>query len=323
MKAIKRGFVRTITAPGVSALVVVGLLLTGPHAAWAKKPSGAPNAVDPTAVTGCGTLSASNTIYALTNNITTTGTGDCIVITGSDDTLDFAGFNVTFTGTAGTNTGAGLDIKSFSDQSVIEGDNATITGFKEGVLDDGSNTTGDDISMQTNQVGLLMTGGTGYWTNFATVSNTAQGVYLKACSDECGVADFFSSGNSGDGVLVTGSDGARVTIFSSVDNGGIGVHLGCTSGCGSNSAVKVGDAPEGFISGSAIEGNAGDGIFLDASESNKQDQVFLINASGNGAIDLHDATNTCGNNHWVHDEYGTAKAGSTSNPVCIPNTPIP
>ena len=80
MKAIKRGFVRTITAPGVSALVVVGLLLTGPHAAWAKKPSGAPNAVDPTAVTGCGTLSASNTIYALTNNITTTGTGDCIVL---------------------------------------------------------------------------------------------------------------------------------------------------------------------------------------------------------------------------------------------------
>ena len=116
-------------------------------------------------------------------------------------------------------------------------------------------------------------------------------------------------------------------MFLSVDNGGAGVHIGCTSGCGTNSSVKVGDAPEGETGGTspAVTGNAGDGIFLDASEASTGDRVFLINASGNhttSGYDLHDASSTCGANHWVTNTFnpptGTARAGTVSSPACIP-----
>jgi len=311
------------------ALALIGaLLLTGPQSASAKTSHSSPNVVDPTSITGCGTLSSDNTIYALANNITTTGTGNCIVLSGASQTLDLAGHDITFAGTAGTSTGAGLLITNEASEDVVEGDNSTITGFKEGVLDQGLDTAGDDINLISNGIGLELNGGgffggTDIWTNFAAESNTAQGVYLKSCGDECTIWDFFSASNGGDGVLITDSAGARVSVFSSVENGGAGVHVGCSGSCGCNSAIKIGDAPTAGAGSPAITLNAGDGILLDASESGNADQVYLVKASGNTGIDLHDASYTCSNNHWVHNQYGTSKAGSTSDPACIPNDTIP
>ena len=134
--------------------------------------------------------------------------------------------------------------------------------------------------------------------------------------------EFDASGNGADGVLVQGSEGPRISIFTLDNNGGDGLHVGCTSGCGSNSTVKIVDAPIGFDTPPAIAGNAGDGIFLDASESSTKDQVTLVKASGNGGVDLHDASTTCGSNHWVHNDYGTASAHGVSSPACIPNVPF-
>ena len=326
MKVIKRGFFGRVGAPSLSIFALtVGLVFTGSQAAWAKKPHASANAVDPTSVTACGTLSANNTIYQLTQNIVqASGTGNCIVLSGHNDTLNLFGYNITRTAT-GTSAGAGLDVTG--DTNVIEGFNATVSGFAEGVLDSAANTVGDSINLISNGIGLeLASGGsTQLWTNFSADSNTAQGVYLKACSDECGVSDFDASDNGADGVLITGSATARVNIFTAFDNGGAGVHVGCTWGCGSNSSVEVGDAPEGAPGAPAISGNKGDGIFLDASESTRDDQVFLIKASGNGVTsgyDLHDASATCGSNHWVTNDYGTANANGVSNPVCIPLTPF-
>jgi|SRR5208282_1833119 len=324
MKVIKRGFFGRVGAPCLSIFALtVGLVFTGSQAAWAKKPHASANAVDPTSVTACGTLSANNTIYQLTQNISTAATGNCIVLSGHNDTLNLFGYSITFTGTAGTSTGAGLDVTG--DTNVIEGFNATISGFAEGVLDSADNTVGDNINLISNGIGLeLVSGGsTQMWTNFSADSNTAQGVYLKSCSDECGVSDFDASDNGGDGVLITGSATARVNVFTAFDNGGAGVHVGCTSGCGANSSVEVGDAPIGITTTPAISGNKGDGIFLDASESTRADQVFLIKASGNGVTsgyDLHDASATCGSNHWVGNDYGTANANGVSDPACIPLT---
>src|SRR5208337_4997398 len=170
------------TSSGAFALVV-GLLLTGPQAAWARKNSLLAKGA-PLTLSGCKTLSASNTIYQLTSNISTSATGDCIILTGSNDTLDLQGHNITFTGTQGTSAGAGVHINQGSDD-VFEGDNSTITGFAEGVLDNGANTMGDDVNLISGGIGLELTGGTDLWHNFAVIDNTAQGVYLKSCSDEC------------------------------------------------------------------------------------------------------------------------------------------
>ncbi len=299
----------------------VGLVLMGSQVAWAKVARPFVGAVDPTNVSGCTTLSGNGTIYLLTQNITTTGTGNCIVVSGHDDTLDLQGFNIT--GPGDSSNGDGIRITG--SENVIEGFNGTISGFAVGVYDVGANTAGDGINVESNTVGLEMAGSgeaTEIWTNFSADGNSEQGVYLKSCGDECSISDFDASNNGADGLLITGSEGPRISIFTALDNGGDGVHVGCTSGCGSNSEVKVGDAPIGITTTPAISGNAGDGVFLDASESSNQDQVYVMNSTGNGGIDLHDASSTCGNNHWVHNNFGTSKAGSVTSPSCIPLSPF-
>ena len=316
---------RTTKGPGalgVSVLALaMGLVFT--QAALAKTTKVQAGVDDPP-VTSCGTLTASNTIYLVTQDISTSSTSDCIVLTGSDDTLDLQGHNITFTGAAGTSHGAGVKITGNTD--VVDGFNGTVTGFAEGVLDNGDTTVGDDINFVSNAVGLQMTGNTGIWTNFFSANNTAQGVYLKNCGDECTVSDFQSLNNGGDGLLITGSDGARAGLFVISGNSGNGVHVGCSSSCGGEggSRVRIGDAPTGFdfVGEAAIRSNTGDGVFLDKSESSGADQVFVTKTSDNGGFDVHDATSNCGNNHWVHNDFGTANAGGTNNPVCIPNVPF-
>jgi len=207
---------------------------------------------------------------------------------------------------------------------VIEGGGGTVSGFAVGILDQGSNTVGDAVEMTENGIGLELNGGsTMIWSNVDAVENTKQGIYINHCSDECGVTDFAASNNGGDGVLITNSQGPRMNVFVAEDNGGAGIHVGCTSGCGTNSEVKVGDAVNDVPS---VTGNKGDGIFVDASESTTKDQIYLIAASGNGVTsgyDMHDASSTCGDNHWVTNDWATAKVGSTtytsgSPPACIP-----
>jgi hypothetical protein len=330
MNEIKRGFFGRIAALSLSLLALtVVLVLTGPQDAWAKKnhASASANAVDPTSVTGCGTLSGDNTIYQLTTNITTSSTGNCIVLSGSNDTLNLAGYSITGPGAA-TSTGAGVRVTGST--NVIEGFNTTISGFAVGVMDRAANTLGDSINMTYNGIGLEVTNGgfsgsgtTQMWANFYADYNTAQGLYLYNCADECVATDFDASNNGADGVLITGSADARVNVFTAYDNGGAGVHVGCAFGCGTNSTITVVDAPIGVISTPAVTGNKGDGIFLDASESSAQDQVVLVKATGNGVTsgyDLHDATATCGSNHWVSNNFGTADANGVPNPACIPLT---
>src|ERR1019366_7090433 len=132
MKVIKRGFFGRVGAPSLSIFALtVGLVFTGSQAAWAKKPPAPANAVDPTSVTACGTLSGNNTIYQLTQNITTASTGNCIVLSGDNDTLNLQGYNITGPG-AGTSTGSGISITGST--NVIEGFNTTISGFAVGVM---------------------------------------------------------------------------------------------------------------------------------------------------------------------------------------------
>ncbi len=325
MKAIKRGFFRSIGAPGVAFLALTAaLVLAGPQAAWAKKDHTSANAVDPTSVTACGTLSGSNTIYQLANDLTESGTGTCITMTGSNSTLDLFGYNIT--GPGATSTGAGINITSAANEDVIEGFSGTISKFEYGILDQANNTVGDNVTLEDNLVGLELNGTSGsateMWSNFSADSNTDEGVYFNHCTDECMATDFdASSTTAGPGVLITDSSGPRISVFTATDNATYGVHVGCTSGCGTNSDVRVGDAPIGTSTTPAVTGNKSDGIFLDASESTTHDEVFLIKASGNGVTsgyDLHDASSTCGDNQWVGNDWGTASADGVSSPACIP-----
>lgn len=321
MNAMRRVLIKRTGFFGVAlTALTVGLLLGGSQSAWAKaKHLASAGDVTPTLVTTCGTYSGNGQIYLLQNNLAQTGSSSttCITLSGHDSILDLLGHTIIFTGT--NTSGSGLNLTG--NQDVVEGDNATISGYSVGVLDTGTNNVGDSVNMTGNGIGLKMSGSfaeqTESWFNFSADSNTKQGVFLSGCTDECTLSDFDASSNGADGVLVQGSEDPRIGVFTADSNGGAGVHVGCPSGCGSNSTVKIYDAPVGFPSGPAVTGNVGDGIFLDKSEANKQDQVIFNFSSGNTGIDMHDASTTCGNNHWEHNTFTTSNANGTSSPACI------
>lgn len=287
MAVIKRGlFILAI-------LVAVGL--TGSQAALAK--SHGPAMVDPTTIAPCTsattTLSASNTVYTLTSSFSTTFTGICIKVTGSNDLLMLSS-DVTITGPG---AGTGIDIEGSND--TLNGRAGTVSGFATGILDHGKGTLGEDVDVTGNVTGLELTGRTVRWVNVASFSNTGNGIWFNGCAGQdssqtagCTIADFFTGSNGLDGLLINnGSDGASAAVFISMNNTGNGVHLGGTVGGSGNSEVVLDDAA---VESPTIADNGLDGIFLDTSENGAADTVTGIIAGGNTGIDLHDATTNCG-----------------------------
>jgi hypothetical protein len=310
MKLIKRGL--------LMLAVLVGLGLTGSQAAWAKAKL---SQVDPTTIAPCTsattTLALSNVVYTLTTSFSTTFTGTCIKVTGNND-LIIIGPEVTITGPG---LGIGIDVEGSN--VLINGRSSFITGFATGVVDNGTDTLGDNLNFSGNGVGLKMTGHTVKWSNMNSSSNTSHGIWINGCSDTCTVEDFFVGSNGGDGVLINGaSQGPVLSVFISQDNTGDGVHVGAATGNAVGNAF-IDDAS--LAESLAINNNGGDGVVLDVSEASAIDMVTGVISDMNGGIDMHDATANCGStghfNLWSSNSFGTSKAGTTSSPVCIPDLP--
>jgi hypothetical protein len=323
----KGGRFTAISIRPLMALAVLALGLGISATAWARV---ARNALvlgpDPTAVTACGTLSGNSVIYQVKNNIATSSTGNCIVLSGNNSALDLHGF--TITGPGLLSLGSGILVTGAND--VVEGFNGFVTGFLVGVTDSGSNNNGDDINMTANGTGLVMSGTTSKWANLSVDSSTSNGILLNGCADECLVTDAFVHDNGGHGILVksrsggdgsTGSDGATVDVFVSNDNGGDGVHVGCLAGvCGPSNAVSVLDGFAGPAFGSG-DPNSGRGVVIDSSEASSKEVISTVTATGN-TIDLFDASSGCGTgNLWFDNTAGSSQAGLTPNPTCIPIAP--
>jgi hypothetical protein len=318
MTIIKRGL--------LLVAILVGLGLTGSQAAWAKKDK-EPKQVDPTTIAPCTsattTLNLNNVVYTLKTSFSTTFTGTCISLTGNNDLL-VIGPEVTITGPGDSVTGSiGISITGNTD--VINGRASTISDFGVGVLDNGNSTLGDNMTFTTNGTGLELgsSGHTPRWVNVNSTSNTGSGVWINGCGDDCQVSNFFSASNGGDGVLINNGagPGSMVSIFVSQDNTGNGVHIGNTSGGGTNASI-VDDAA--LSSTLAINNNGKDGVFLDTSESGAQDVVTGVESDDNTGIDMQDATANCGTmkfNLWSSNTFSTSKAGTTTNPTCIPLLP--
>ena len=318
--------IRIIKAFSMALLVfTLGVVLTPSGTAWARhsrpsRTSPGGEGPDPTPVSACGTLSASDTIYYLTTNITTASTGNCITLSGSHSGLNLYGYNITGPGT-GTSTGYGIYITGTMD--VVEGFDSTISGFRDGIYDNGTQILGDDLNVTGNVTGLLV-GSSGYrhtWTNLSSYSNTGNGIWFNGCARGCVLADSATYDNGLDGLLVQGTDEFNGSVFIAADNGTNGVELGGTAG-NTNTDAHIVDA---FITGltwlnppyDAVSGNTQNGILVDSGEID--DQISTIYAEGNGATywDLHDANTTCGTDLWYNNTFTTSRAGSTSSPTCI------
>ncbi|MGH7935044.1 MAG: hypothetical protein ACREQN_18030 [Candidatus Binataceae bacterium] len=266
---------------------------------------------DPTPISSCGTLSAANTLYQLSADITTNTTGDCLVLLGSNIVLDLHNFNITGPGTSASN-GAGIRVIGVND--VVEGFNGAVTDFKYGARDQGWGTSGEDLNLTGNGTGLYLNGDFGgKWSNLNLSSNGVGALISRAHISL--LEDFSAQSNAGDAVWVKDSDNVNVDFFDVESNGGNGIHVGCatnTPDCDNRNVV---------VSNSYSDGNTSDGVLLDVTEVNSADRVMNNNASGNSGIDLNDASSSCGGNYWFDNLAGTSEAGGSPSPACIPLNP--
>jgi hypothetical protein len=308
MKLLNRGL---FTSAGALALTV-GLLLTGPQAAWAKNHANkSEEGPDPTAVTACGTLATADTIYYLTGNLTQTGNGTCITMSATGSALLLNGFNIT--GPGASSTGDGIHITGTSD--VVEGFNGTISGFEIGIIDTGGGSVGDDFNVTDNVTGLeLASSATTRFVNFSSFSNTGNGVFISGCGEHCSVLDFSSTDNGSNGVLIEDSTFPLADVFIAVGNGGSGVQVGATGSGNRNTHAVIADA---FLSSPVgISDNTSYGVTIGTSDATSNDFVTTVEASTN-LIDLYDQNSTCGNNLWFNNSFTSSKAGTVTSPACI------
>jgi hypothetical protein len=312
MKAIKRGLLTRIAVPAVSLLALVGLVLSGPQAAWAKHHSkDSEDGPDPTAVSACGTLSGGDTIYYLTADLTETGTGTCITLSGTGSALLLNGFNIT--GPGATSTGDGIHITGTSD--VIEGFNGTVQGFEIGIIDTGGGSVGDDFNVTDNVTGLeLNSTATTRFVNFSSFDNTGNGVLIDDCGEHCSVLDFSSNDNGANGVLIEGSTFPLADVFIATGNTDSGVQVGGTGTSTRNTHTVIADA---FTSSPVgVSDNTSYGIVITTSDATSNDFVTTIEAADN-LIDLYDENTTCGDNLWFNNSFTSSKAGTATSPACI------
>jgi hypothetical protein len=313
MKAIKRGLFTSIAIPGVSLLALVGLVLSGPQAAWAKHHSDkSEDGPDPTAVTACGTLSGSDTIYYLTSDLTeSTDSATCITLSGTGSALLLNGFNITGPGSG--STGDGIHITGTSD--VIEGFNGTVQGFEIGIIDTGGGSVGDDFNVTDNVTGLeLNSTATTRFVNFSSFSNSGNGVFINDCGEHCSVLDFSSNDNGANGVLIEGSTFPLADVFIATGNTDSGVQVGGTTSGEANTHAVIADA---FTSSPVgVSDNTSYGIVITTSDSTANDFVTTIEADDN-LIDLYDENSTCGHNLWFNNSFTSSKAGTVTSPACI------
>ncbi len=312
MKAIKRGLLTRIAVPGVSLLALVGLVLSGPQAAWAKHHSkDSEDGPDPTAVTACGTLSGGDTIYYLTADLTETGTGTCITLSGTGSALLLNGH--TISGPGGSSTGDGIHITGTSD--VIEGFNGTVQGFEIGIIDTGGGSVGDDFNVTDNVTGLeLNSTATTRFVNFSSFDNTGNGVLIDDCGEHCSVLDFSSTDNGANGVLIEGSTFPLADVFVTTGNTGAGVFVGGTGTGPRNTHAVIADA---FTSAPVgVSDNTSYGIVIGTSDATSNDFVTTVEADDN-LIDLYDENSTCGDDLWFNNSFTSSKAGTVTSPACI------
>ena len=308
MKLLNRGL---FTSAGALALTV-GLLLTGPQAAWAKKHSNkSEEGPDPTAVSACGTLATADTIYYLTTNLTETGTGTCITLSATGSALLLNGYNIT--GPGASSIGDGIHITGTSD--VVEGFNSTISGFEIGLIDTGGGSVGDDFNVTDNVIGLeLASSATTRFVNFSSFSNTGNGIFINGCGAHCSVLDFSSTDNGSNGLLIEGSTFPLADVFIAVGNGGSGVQVGGTTSGNRNTHAVIADA---FLSSPVgISDNTSYGVVIGTSDNTSNDFVTTVEASTN-LIDLYDQNTTCGANLWFNNSFTSSKAGTATSPACI------
>jgi parallel beta-helix repeat protein len=292
------------------------VLLAGSFGAGLALPRITRAAVTSIPISACGHITQKG-YYVLQNALSTTS-GDCLVISASDVTLNLNAQNIT--STSNPKSGAGIHVKRKDQKGdnvtgvFIEGGffpsqvSPTIRGFAAGVENEADGTVGDDLELFGNIDGLLIKGAKGSsFSDFDAGSsgadanvngihilgggqntigafgtadhNTNSGVWIER-SDRNIMGDFSADSNGIAGIWVDSSSGNNLSGFSAGSNGFAGVWVDSSSGNNLNGFFADSNGVAGVYIGcnSAFSGT---GSSCESKESSDGNVVFDAEAGKN------------------------------------------
>ena len=229
--------------------------------------------------TGLKTISLGSALPSITDTIvlngySQTGASANTLTTGSD-----AVFNVAIDGTSAGAGVNGLTLASGSAGSTITG--LAIGGFSQS----GIYVASDNNTLSGNMIGLNASGTTAIANTVGvTVSNGTNNTIGGTSASARNII----SGNSSDGIVITGATAANNAIKGNyigtdatgsigLGNGGSGINIASSAGMNT-----IGGNTSG--AGNVISGNTSYGVYLAANDQTVQGNIVGLNASGTSAI---------------------------------------
>lgn len=247
-------------------------------------------------ITACGCTISAGGLYTLGNALTQTVSGDCIDVTGSNLTIDMAGFDITASGAALGN-GTGIFFETGTSQEILEGGNGTISGFANGVEASGSEITGENFNMTSNsQVGLLLSGASNASFSNMFASGSIFGAEILNCTN-CSISFIEAAGNSSSGISFDLATNSSVSSFDANGN--------------TQEGVDVFDSVNTTVFNGVADAVTAQQYGIVSEMENTNTQIFDNSASGNSTYDAADnVVGGCGA-IWFGNRFGT------TNQSCI------
>lgn len=319
---------------GLSALAA--LALASP--AWAAMPVCA----NPITSCPCRIIQAGAS-YVLTQDLVTTGGGDCIRIAAPGVTLDLG--SATITPSVQSPGSVGVHVMSGARDTVVQGSPdapAMVQFFSTGIQVDARGVTLKNLSSQSNEVGILIQAGAAYGNTLSAVDNTRVGILVRNVSsgpllDNIAVSNTFGPGikfnnvqggalvnvtataNHTYGVWLRASSHNLLADFTASQNTTAGVYLGCFSNGGqlsgtcdpsvppSNSNLVAGLATPSRVFGPTAPSQRY-GVVV--GKGNSGNRVVDVIGSSNGVADGADYNLECGSDLWRDNQFAvTIPAG--------------
>ncbi len=230
----------------------------------------------------CGCTIKGSGLFTLGSSISIARTSvDCIAISAKNAVLDLNGYTITGPDVAGS-LEAGVHVLGGATGAFVEGEGATITGFRYGIEDDSSNTVIDDV---------------------VTSENGGSGVFLSKANGNT-VANVIAQNNAVYGIWLSASSRNVVSNGVISGNGNSGVEVGCVNQSGKCVTVAAGSL-NNAIYGMTSNDNGGNGIEVQFQSGTNV--IGLCTVSGNTLNDMADRhTNGCDNDTWFANIFTSA-----------------
>lgn len=259
----------------------------------------------PIPVTACTKISKAGLYEVNPPGLTSTG-GDCLIVSAANVILYLNGFPIT-----GAGSGVGVHVLSSASNAFVEGHDAVISGFADGVEVDGSKDLAENFSANRNSdAGVLLNNAKqAKLSNFSADHNGGDGVRIYKGSYNIVAGSIDASYNARYGIWLYGASHDSVGGFVVIDNATAGVYLGCSptgpgpagSECTRKSLLSKNNSLFTGTMGASLPGLQPYGLVVDLGD----DFNRVTNMSGDlfeSSGDLVDENPACSNNDWFGEQ---------------------